>query len=91
MIDVTSNNSNVVDELGLEETVATILKLLHISFATTFNLLRSCINFGQWIIASFLSWKLIRPVLRHSSCQALDQQGKFHSFHESSHRDSAMQ
>ena len=44
MIDVTSNNSNVVYELGLEETVATLLKLLHLSIglgATTFNLLRS--------------------------------------------------
>ena len=44
MIDVTSNNCNVVYELGLEETVATLLKLLHLSIglgATTFNLLRS--------------------------------------------------
>ena len=50
MNDVTSNNSNVVYELGLEETVATLLKLLHLSIglgATTFNLLRSRINFRQ--------------------------------------------
>ena len=50
MNDVTSNNSNVVYELGLEETVATLLKLLHLGIglgATTFNLLRSRINCRQ--------------------------------------------
>ena len=31
---ITSNNGNVVNELGLEETIATILKLLHILLGT---------------------------------------------------------